>query len=130
MTGLVQLPPTGDGPFGTAEQAQIRYAAFCRAAHARVAGPPGEELVFRPGQLEYETLIDTLETVGVDLGEHDRDVLGRLAAAIGPLAVAVLNSLFQRAAGDGDDPAVYVVARSAERPSLTDASHRGDPDED
>src|SRR5690242_2911479 len=93
-------PPSGDGPYGTAEQAQIRYAAFCRTAHRGLAGPPGEQLLFRLGQLEYETLADTLETVGVDLGEYDRDVLTRLAAAISPLDVAVVNSLFQRAAGD------------------------------
>ena len=99
-----------DGPFGTREQAEIRFTRFCHAALTGRSGPPGEELVHPPGCLEYDTLADTLDTAGVELGEFDLEVLGQVAG-LGPLAAAVVNSLFQRAARDDYDPAVYIAIR-------------------
>jgi hypothetical protein len=109
MTATLR-PRPADGPWHTREQAEIRYAGFCRAAKDGTSGPPGEQLLHPPGHLELCTMTDTLETLGVDLGRFDVEVLGRLAAALDPLAVAVVNSLFQRAAGDDYDQAVYVAA--------------------
>jgi hypothetical protein len=109
MTRTARPPAPGDGPWHTRAHAAIRYAAFCRAAHARMSGPPGEQLQLHPGQLEYETLADTLQTAGVELGSYDAEVLGHLAATLDPLECAVVNSLIQRAAGDDYDPAVHVA---------------------
>jgi hypothetical protein len=100
--------PSGDGPFGTREQAEIRFAAFCRAALAGVSGAPGAELVFQVGELEYDTLAD-IDVLGIELGDYDRQVLGRIARMLDPIDCAVLNSLFLRAAHDQPDATVYVA---------------------
>jgi hypothetical protein len=97
------------GPFGTRAEAQLRYAAFCHAAETGVSGPPGEQLVHAPRSLEYNTMIDTLETTGVELGGYDLEVLARLARLLSPLDCAVLNSLFQRAARDTYHETVHIV---------------------
>lgn len=102
-----QLPE--DGPFATCGEAQLRYAAFCRAALTGASGPPGEQLVHAPRQLEFDTMTDTLETVGVELGEYDLRVLARVAELLGPLDCAVVDSLFKRAARDTYDETVYIV---------------------
>jgi hypothetical protein len=98
-----------DGPFSTREEARIRFADLGHAAETGVSGPPGEQIFHRPGQLERETIIDTLDVVAVELGDYDREVIARLAAALGPLDSFVVDSLFKRAARDGYDQAVYVV---------------------
>ena len=103
-------PLSTDGPFGTREQAEIRFTRFCHAALSGMSGPPGEQLVHPPGHLELCTLADTLDTAGVEVGEFDLEVLGQVAG-LGPLVAAVVNSLFQRCARDEYDPARYIAIR-------------------
>jgi hypothetical protein len=100
---------SSDGPFSTREQAEAEFAAFRDSAEHGRAGAPGEQLVFLPGQLEYDTITDTLETNGVELGAYDRQVIARLACLLGPLDCAVIDSLFKRAARDACDDTAYVV---------------------
>lgn len=107
MTMTSTLQPSGDGPFGTIEQARIRYAGYARAA----AGQFGSAQRFNLGMLT-----DVLVTTGVVLGDYDREVIGRLAEALDVVDCAVVNSLFQRAAGDTYDETVYVVNPDLELP--------------
>jgi hypothetical protein len=105
MTSILQ--PSGDGPFGTAEQAHIRYAGYARAASGQFGPAP---------RYSRDMLTDTLDTIGVRLGDYDRDVVGRLGELLGVVDCAVVNSLFQRAAGDTYDETVYVVNPDLELP--------------
>ena len=92
-----------DGPFASRAEAQIRYAGYVRAASGQFGPAP---------RLNLATLSDTLDTVGVEIGAYDAEVLGRVAGLLGPLDCAVLNSLLQRAARDDYDQAVHIVNRN------------------
>ncbi len=98
---MTTLYPSGDGPFGTIGQAQIRYAGYTAAARGEF-GPAA--------RYNLGMLADTLDTAAVELGEFDLEVLARLAGVLGVVECAVLNSLIQRAAGDTYDDTVYVVS--------------------
>jgi hypothetical protein len=100
-----------DGPWHTREEAAARYAAFTAAADRGASGPPGEQLVYAPGQLEGETITDTLDVLGVELGDYDREVIARLAALLGPLDSLVVNSLIQRAARDDYDQPIRKLGK-------------------
>jgi hypothetical protein len=103
-------PPAGDGPWHTREQAAARYAGFAAAAERGTSGAPGEQIVYEPGQLERETITDTLDTLiapadvlSGPLGEYDLAVVGKIAEALDPVDVAVLCSMICRAAHDTPD---------------------------
>lgn len=89
-----------DPPLTSRAQARIRFASYCTAAARGTFGPAS--------YLGYCTLTDTLDVLGADLGDYDRAVLRQLGG-LDPLTVAVLTSLFHRAAHDGYDPTRYVV---------------------
>ncbi len=108
MTAALRPRPT-DGPWHTREQAEIRFAAEIKASRTGTAGPPGEQIILTPGQLEREMLFDLFDVVGVTLGDYDREVIARLARLLGPLDTFVVDSLFKRAARDDYDQAEYVV---------------------
>ena len=88
-----------DPPLASRAQAQVRFASYCRAARTGTFGPAGF--------LGYCSLVDTLDRY-VELGDFDRAVLQQLGS-LEPLTVAVLTSLFQRAAGDGYDRTRYFI---------------------
>jgi len=100
------IPYALDGPFNTREQAEACFAGFRAAALSGTAGPPGEQLVYEPGQLEHETLLDTADVLGADLGDYDRQVLGRVAGLLDPVDIRVVNSIFLRVAHDVPDAGV------------------------
>jgi hypothetical protein len=85
--------PAEDGPFHDREQAEAMFG--------RHRWPTASRL---------EALADTCDGLsGEQLGDYDRQVLGRLAALLDPVDVEVLCSLIRRAAHDHPDPSRYRV---------------------
>ena len=89
-----------DPPLASRAEARIRFASYCRAARDGTFGPAR--------QLGLCTLTDTLYVLGAELGGFDVEVLEQLAA-LDPLTVATIASLFYRAAHDDYDQARYIV---------------------
>jgi hypothetical protein len=89
---------TGDGPFGTREQAEAAFDGFRQAAQRGRSGPPGEELVFTYHQHLAEALADTADSCGLELGDYDRQLIVRLATMLDPVDTGVVCSWLTRAA--------------------------------
>ena len=95
-----------DPPLASRAQAQARFGAYIAGARRGTFGPAS--------WLGYCSLTDSLDVLDVDLGHYDRVVLQQLGQ-LEPLTVAVLVSLFHRAAHDGYDPTRYTVPLPPER---------------
>ena len=100
-----------DMPFRSREEAEHVFAGFRKAAERGTSGPPGEKLVFTRSQHLAEALADTLDVLispddvlSGPLGEYDLAVVGKVAAALDPVDVGVLNSMIRRAAHDQPRP--------------------------
>jgi hypothetical protein len=98
-----------DGPFRTPEQADDVFAAFIHAAENGTSGAPGEQLSRSAYHFKLDALTDTLDELGVEQAEYDRQVIREIADLLSPTETAVLISLFQRAAHDRPDRAVHVA---------------------
>ena len=80
-----------DGPFGSRTEARFRYASRIRAGRSGVLGSTRD--------LNRAALVDVLELAGVDLGQFDLEVIGQAIIMLDDVALAVLVSLLERAAG-------------------------------
>ncbi len=100
-----------DSPFATREEAEHVFAGFRQAVERGTSGPPGEQLVFTRRQHLAGALADTIDVLiapddplSEPLGEYDLVVVGKVAAALDPVDVEVLNSMIRRAAHDQPRP--------------------------
>lgn len=94
---VTSLPPD-DGPFDSRAQASARFAPFRRTARSGTFGPG----------FAAQSLADTIDVFpGADLGRYDLEVIGRLAALLDVIDLAVVMSWIRRAAGDAPDETVY-----------------------
>ncbi len=90
--------PSDDGPFDTRAQAAARFARFRRTARSGTFGP---------GFLA-DSLADTIDVFpGAGLGRYDLELIGRLAAMLDVIDLAVIMSWIRRAAGDEPDETTY-----------------------
>ena len=88
-----------DTPFRSREQAEHAFAGFRQAAERGGGQHLAEALTDT-----IETLIAPAEPLGEPLGEYDRAVIGKVAAALDPVDVEVLCSMIRRAAHDQPRP--------------------------
>ena len=98
-------PPPGNGPFATREQAEHVFAAFSQAAGRGRSGPDiprGEQLVFTTHQHLAEALTDTIE-YWAELGDYDRQLIGRLAELLDATDIGVVCSWIYRVMRDIPD---------------------------
>ena len=94
---VTSLPPD-DGPFDSRAQASARFARFRRTARRGVFGPG----------FAAQSLADTIDVFpGAELGRYDLELIGRLAALLDAVDLAVIMSWIRRAAGDEADETVY-----------------------
>jgi hypothetical protein len=96
-------PPPENGPFQTREQAAAVFAAFAQAAETGTAGPPGEQLTFTGPQFLAESLTDAIE-MWATAGDYDRQLIGRLAARLDAVDIAVIMSWLYRIRPDHRQP--------------------------
>lgn len=81
----------------------IRTRAEAEAAFAGFRDGPRGGITSTASEHKLDALVDTLETLiapADPLGEYDLAVIGKVAAALDPVDVEVLNSLIRRAAHD------------------------------
>ena len=88
-------PPPGNGPFRSRREAELVFAAVRRGAES---GTLGTAEHFKSGYLA-----DSIDVFGAELGDYDLALIGRLAATLDAVDIAVIASWAYRLMQDVPD---------------------------